>query len=239
MADKQGYVKRPMNAFMVWSRSMRRKMQRENPKMHNSEISRKLGAEWKVLSDAEKRPFIEESKRLQAVHLKEHPDYKYKPKRSKKSANQAVAMNSPVVISSGTLSPAVVTLGIPQLALASPITTAAMPGQQTTMPVFARPPVISTTHVQQQQQGTTGSAVVGTPVISTTQTQQPTGTIAAIPVISTSPAISTSQLQPASASSSASTSQSTTSAPATVGTNSTENGPNAQPQLPVVVYFRT
>lgn len=79
--DDSVHIKRPMNAFMVWSRIRRKHISNDYPRLHNSEISKLLGAEWKILPEIEKRPFIDEAKRLRKQHMVDYPDYKYKPKR--------------------------------------------------------------------------------------------------------------------------------------------------------------
>ncbi|XP_026686855.1 uncharacterized protein LOC103519601 [Diaphorina citri] len=39
------------------------------------------GARWKLLSEEERQPFIEEAERLRLLHLQEYPDYKYRPRK--------------------------------------------------------------------------------------------------------------------------------------------------------------
>lgn len=70
------HIKRPMNAFMVWSKDRRKALAQDNPRMHNSELSKRLGSEWKALSESEKRPFIDKAKEIRDKHMEEHPGYR-------------------------------------------------------------------------------------------------------------------------------------------------------------------
>ncbi|NP_001081201.1 SRY-box 15 L homeolog [Xenopus laevis] len=90
---ESGLVKRPMNAFMVWSSGERKRMSALHPKMHNSEISRRLGEIWRGLGEEDRRPFREEAKRLRAQHAIDFPGYKYAPRKKRKDKGGELASN--------------------------------------------------------------------------------------------------------------------------------------------------
>ncbi|KAK8739746.1 hypothetical protein OTU49_003176 [Cherax quadricarinatus] len=80
------HIKRPMNAFMVWSQMERREIIKFAPDMHNAEISKQLGRRWKLLSEEQRRPYRDEAERLKQLHMREYPNYKYRPRKKGQKA---------------------------------------------------------------------------------------------------------------------------------------------------------
>ncbi|XP_015151955.3 transcription factor SOX-12 [Gallus gallus] len=93
-----GHIKRPMNAFMVWSQHERRKIMDQWPDMHNAEISKRLGRRWQLLHDSEKIPFVKEAERLRLKHMADYPDYKYRPRKKGKAGTATARPRLPVKI---------------------------------------------------------------------------------------------------------------------------------------------
>ncbi|PAV68421.1 hypothetical protein WR25_09760 [Diploscapter pachys] len=79
-------IKRPMNAFMIWSQMRRAEISSTTEKVHNSDISKILGKEWRAMADEDKQPYVEKARELRDQHFRDHPDYVYRPKRRKRTA---------------------------------------------------------------------------------------------------------------------------------------------------------
>ncbi|NXD65428.1 SOX30 factor, partial [Eolophus roseicapillus] len=82
--DKNGHVKRPMNAFMVWARIHRPVLAKANPAANNADISVQLGLEWSKLTEEQKQPYYDEAHKIKQRHREEFPGWVYQPRPSKR-----------------------------------------------------------------------------------------------------------------------------------------------------------
>ena len=71
--NKNGQVKRPMNAFMVWAREYRGYLAAAMPNATNSEISVKLGQEWSKLRPEQKQYFYKIAEAIKRKHRSDYP----------------------------------------------------------------------------------------------------------------------------------------------------------------------
>ncbi|XP_071362283.1 uncharacterized protein [Trachinotus anak] len=81
--DKNGHIKRPMNAFMVWSYIHRCVLRKACPGIGMIDTSVQLGYEWSKLTAEQKRPYFEVADKLKNLHKQQFPDYEFRPQKKK------------------------------------------------------------------------------------------------------------------------------------------------------------
>ncbi|VDK49032.1 unnamed protein product [Anisakis simplex] len=80
------FIKRPLNAYMIWTKQERKKILESDPSLKMHEVSRMMGEKWKVMTEKEKKPFFELSKQSKLEHkrvLRDNPNLIYHPQRRK------------------------------------------------------------------------------------------------------------------------------------------------------------
>ncbi|KAI8937566.1 hypothetical protein NX059_005281 [Plenodomus lindquistii] len=89
---------RPMNCWIIFRDAMHKKLKFEQPELTVQQISSRCSDLWRGLSATEKEPWQAAAKSAKEEHLRQHPDYKYSPrkpgekkKRQSRKAKRAAA----------------------------------------------------------------------------------------------------------------------------------------------------
>ncbi|XP_069118802.1 protein capicua homolog [Argopecten irradians] len=83
------HVRRPMNAFMIFSKRHRHLVHQRHPNRDNRTVSKILGEWWYALGPKEKQKYHDLAYQVKEAHFKAYPDWKWCSKERKKSSTIA------------------------------------------------------------------------------------------------------------------------------------------------------
>jgi hypothetical protein len=70
--------RRPPNAFILFSQSVRQSLQKSTPGLTNTEYTKIMATMWKEASEQDRAKFKEEAAQLQKIFKEKFPQYTYK-----------------------------------------------------------------------------------------------------------------------------------------------------------------
>ncbi|KAK4871834.1 hypothetical protein RN001_015958 [Aquatica leii] len=79
-------IRRPMNAFMIFSKRHRGLVHQKHPNQDNRTVSKILGEWWYALGQEEKKKYHELASEVKEAHFKAHPEWKWCSKDRRKSS---------------------------------------------------------------------------------------------------------------------------------------------------------
>ncbi|XP_041032639.1 protein capicua homolog [Carcharodon carcharias] len=88
---EKDHIRRPMNAFMIFSKRHRALVHQRHPNQDNRTVSKILGEWWYALGPKEKQKYHDLAFQVKEAHFKAHPDWKWCNKDRKKSSSDVKA----------------------------------------------------------------------------------------------------------------------------------------------------
>lgn len=80
-------IRRPMNAFIIFSKKHRKLVHKKHPNQDNRTVSKILGEWWYALKPEEKAKYHELASSVKDAHYKAHPEWKWCSKDRRKSSS--------------------------------------------------------------------------------------------------------------------------------------------------------
>ncbi|KAJ8000065.1 hypothetical protein DPEC_G00200980 [Dallia pectoralis] len=85
---EKDHIRRPMNAFMIFSKRHRALVHQRHPNQDNRTVSKILGEWWYALGSTEKKKYHDLAFQVKEAHFRAHPDWKWCNKDRRKSLSE-------------------------------------------------------------------------------------------------------------------------------------------------------